>query len=264
MAKNKSIPQGYMTVGEIAKKMGVTVRTLQYYDKEGLLSPSAESEGGFRLYTDKDMIQLHQILSMKYVGFSLSDIKKRNTSLDTPDDVEKALAEQETAIEEKLETLSESLKAIKALKAEVVQMQSVDFQKYAAIIMNIRLGNEFYGMVKHFDNETLDDLSKRFNQNQAKTIIKDVNQLLDTAIRYKKDGIPPDSEQGQALVKEFWEMTVETMGDTNEVLRLAQKVEKDGGMSEKQILANEFLTPALGVYFKKNNYNPFAESEGNI
>ena len=49
MKKNKAIPQGYMTVGEVAKKMNVSVRTLQYYDKEGLFTPSAESEGGRRL-----------------------------------------------------------------------------------------------------------------------------------------------------------------------------------------------------------------------
>lgn len=54
MAKYRAIPEGFMTVGELAKKMNVSVRTLQYYDKEGLLSPSAESEGGRRLYTDKD------------------------------------------------------------------------------------------------------------------------------------------------------------------------------------------------------------------
>ena len=46
MTKHRAIPHGFMTVGEVAKKAGVTVRTLQYYDKEGLLSPSAESEGG--------------------------------------------------------------------------------------------------------------------------------------------------------------------------------------------------------------------------
>ena len=45
------------------KKMGVTVRTLQYYDKEGLFSPLAESESGRGLYTDKALITLHQILS---------------------------------------------------------------------------------------------------------------------------------------------------------------------------------------------------------
>lgn len=71
MAKHRAIPKGYMTVGEVAKKIGVTVRTLQYYDKEGLLSPSAESEGGRRLYTDKDLVILHQIISLKSLGWIL-------------------------------------------------------------------------------------------------------------------------------------------------------------------------------------------------
>ena len=71
-----------MTVGEVAKKMDVTVRTLQHYDKEGLLSPSAVSDGGRRLYTDKDIVKLHQILSLKHLGFSLDDIRNRLIPLD--------------------------------------------------------------------------------------------------------------------------------------------------------------------------------------
>lgn len=39
MEKHRVIPKGYMTVGELAKKMGVTVRTLQHYDKEGFFLP---------------------------------------------------------------------------------------------------------------------------------------------------------------------------------------------------------------------------------
>ena len=77
MAKYRAIPHGFLTVGQVAKKMGVTVRTLQYYDRVGVLSPSAESEGGRRLYTEKDFIRLHQILSLKSLGFSLEDIKQR-------------------------------------------------------------------------------------------------------------------------------------------------------------------------------------------
>ena len=73
--RQKAIPEGYMTAGEAARKMHITVRTLQYYDREGLLSPSAVSEGGRRLYTDRDILKLHQILSLKHLGFSLGDIK---------------------------------------------------------------------------------------------------------------------------------------------------------------------------------------------
>ena len=116
MEKHRAIPEGYMTVGQLAKKMGTTIRTLQYYDKENVLNPSAESEGGRRLYTDKDMIQLHQILSLKSLGFSLDDIKGHLISLDTPTDVANALTDQASSIKMQIESLAETLTAIEALK----------------------------------------------------------------------------------------------------------------------------------------------------
>ena len=119
MEKKEPSFQGYMTVGQVAKKMNVTVRTLQYYDREGLLSPSAESHGGRRLYSDQDVIKLHQILSLKHLGFSLDEIKNHLVSLNTPADVADALAGQADAIREKIETLTQSLKEIEALRAEV-------------------------------------------------------------------------------------------------------------------------------------------------
>ena len=134
MPNARAIPQGYMTVGEAAKKMGVTVRTLQYYDKEGLLTPSAESEGGRRLYTHRDVVRLHQILSLKHLGFSLDDIKNRLSRLDSPEEVAEALTEQAAIIRQKIESLSESLREIEMLRTEVIQMQSVNFKKYADII----------------------------------------------------------------------------------------------------------------------------------
>ena len=123
MEKHKAIPHGYMTVGEVAKKMDVTVRTLQHYDKEGLLSPSAISEGGRRLYTDKDIVKLHQILSLKHLGFSLDDIKNRLIPLDTPNEIAAVLEQQATAVQRKIDSLSESLRELEALRAEVLQMQ---------------------------------------------------------------------------------------------------------------------------------------------
>ena len=90
MEKKRMIPEDFMTVGQLAQKMGTTVRTLQYYDREGLLTPSAQSEGGRRLYTYKDMIRLHQIQSLKSLGFSLDTIKNRLVSLETPKEVAQA------------------------------------------------------------------------------------------------------------------------------------------------------------------------------
>lgn len=134
MKKQNAIPDGYMTVGEIARKMETTVRTLQFYDRTGLLSPSAKSEGGRRLYTDKDLVRLHQILSLKKLGFSLDDIRLRLIPLETPAEVARVLDEQADSLRQQLEVLSEALRETELLKAEVQQMQTVDFKKYADII----------------------------------------------------------------------------------------------------------------------------------
>ena len=158
MAKHRAIPLGFMTVGEVAKKIGVTVRTLQYYDKEGLLSPSAESEGGRRLYTDKDLVILHQIISLKSLGFSLDDIKRHLISLETPADVATALTEQADSIREKIGQLTASLTAIEQLKEEVLQMQTVNFKKYADIIVNLQMKNDSYFLIKKFDDDMLDHI----------------------------------------------------------------------------------------------------------
>lgn len=177
MAAYRSIPKGYMTIGEAAKKMGVTVRTLQYYDKEGLLPPSAESEGGRRLYTDKDLIKLHQILSLKSLGFSLNDIRERLISLETPEAVAKVLTEQAQEIRRKIGQLSECLNEVEQLKKEVLLMQSVDLKKYADIIVNLQMKNEFYYLIKHFDDETLDHIRLRFDKESGLAFMEKFNRL---------------------------------------------------------------------------------------
>jgi len=263
MEKHRAIPQGYMTVGEVAKKMNSTVRTLQYYDKEGVLSPSAESEGGRRLYTDKDIVKLHQIQSMKYLGFSLDDIKTRLIPIDTPDEMAALLTEHANLMREKIATLSESLDAITLLMDEVIQMQSVDFEKYAAIIVSLQMKNEYYSLIKHFDDETLKQLTTRFSGNKdgATAVIESVNNLLDKAIQFLKDGIQPESDEGMELAKDFWEAILTVTGDDVSMIpKLADLASgADGGSKwkQKQDIANKFIEPALNAYFTKLGVNPF-------
>ena len=62
------------TTGELAKLCGVTVRTVQYYDTRGILSPSELSEGGRRLYTDDDLRQLRIICFLRDMGLPIDAI----------------------------------------------------------------------------------------------------------------------------------------------------------------------------------------------
>ena len=265
MAKCRAIPDGYMTVGEVAKKMGTTVRTLQYYDKEGLLSPSAESESGRRLYTDKDLVTLHQILSLKSLGFSLDDIKSRLISLETPTDVATALTEQADSIREKIEQLTDSLTAIEQLKAEVLQMQTVNFKAYADIIVNLQMKNGSYYLIKRFDDDTLDHIRNQFDRESGLDFMDRFNRLSDEIVQFQKENVPPESEKCQRVVKEYWGLIMEfTNGDMSMLPKLMEIGNIDtatNAWEERQKIVNDYLELALQVYFSKLGVNPFEEVE---
>jgi MerR family transcriptional regulator, thiopeptide resistance regulator len=63
-------------VGELATLAGVSIRTLHHYDRIGLVHPSAHSEGGHRLYSERDLLRLQQVLTLRYLGFSLKQIEE--------------------------------------------------------------------------------------------------------------------------------------------------------------------------------------------
>ena len=60
---------------ELSKLAKVSVRTLHHYHKIGLLKPSLRLPNGYRVYTDKDLLKLQQIISLKFLGFGLAQIK---------------------------------------------------------------------------------------------------------------------------------------------------------------------------------------------
>ena len=86
-----------MTVREVSKLTGVSIRTLHYYDQIGLLEPSDITESGYRLYDDTAMERLQQILLFRELEFSLKEIGKI-MSLDVYD--------KDLALEQQIELLT--------------------------------------------------------------------------------------------------------------------------------------------------------------
>src|SRR5436309_5677675 len=64
-----------LKVGELARRTGLTVRTLHHYDDIGLLKPSLHTEAGHRLYTADDVARLQRVLSLRQLGFPLEEIR---------------------------------------------------------------------------------------------------------------------------------------------------------------------------------------------
>lgn len=63
-----------LQIGEVAEQVGLSLRTVRYYEEVGLVSPSARSEGGFRLYSDEDVSKLALVKRMKPLGLTLEEM----------------------------------------------------------------------------------------------------------------------------------------------------------------------------------------------
>ncbi len=99
-----------MTVGQVAERFDVTVRTLHHYDEIGLLSPRERSVGGYRLYTDADITRLQHVVVYRRLGFALEEIA---LLLDDPDaDLVEHLRRQRAAVMSGLDEMSALVKAI--------------------------------------------------------------------------------------------------------------------------------------------------------
>ncbi|MTD13837.1 MerR family transcriptional regulator [Nakamurella sp. YIM 132087] len=68
-------PDQLMQIGELAERTELSLRTIRHYDDEGLLTPSARSTGGFRLYSSQDLDRLMVIRRMKPLGFSIDEMR---------------------------------------------------------------------------------------------------------------------------------------------------------------------------------------------
>ena len=118
------------STGELAQACGVTVRTVQYYDEKSLLSPSAHTEGGRRLYSEADAARLRRILLLKSLGLRLADIRSVLASdvsttvlrdiLEAQDARLAAELEQRSLARQRIATMIASLDATGELPAQTI------------------------------------------------------------------------------------------------------------------------------------------------
>lgn len=114
-------------IGEVANRIGLSLRTLRYYEEVGVLEPSARTQGGFRLYTDRDVDRLSLVKRLKPLEFSLDELREllsvrdrlARTDLDADERAELAdrLAAYAQAAEQRCAALREQLTAVEQVTA---------------------------------------------------------------------------------------------------------------------------------------------------
>lgn len=104
------------TVGQVAQRLEVTVRTLHHYDQVGLVEPTERSGAGYRLYTEADLTRLQHVVVYRRLGFALEEIA---LLLEQPQSLEQHLRRQRAAVQHRLDELRDLVTAIdKAIEKE--------------------------------------------------------------------------------------------------------------------------------------------------
>ena len=133
-----------MTSGEIAKKTGVSKKTVRLYDEKGLLKPSGYSEGNYRLYDTEALAVLEKIIALKQIGFSLEEIHD-NLATEKDADITEVLTRQLKSLESKRYEIE---KAIASINSVLLRESEPDWDSVAEIVKTMQIDQR--ADVSHF------------------------------------------------------------------------------------------------------------------
>ncbi len=187
-------------VGEVARMVDVSVRTLHHYDERGLLVPPARSDAGYRLYTDDDLARLVEILALRALGMRLDRIA---ALLDGPGvDPERALRLQRLALRRQIQEL-EALD--QAIDAALTEHERTGYWNWIGVLRQPpRLTPlELEEIVeKHFTSEQLaayERLGEEIGPEEIAAVERGWAELIPEVRAARASGLAPDDPRARAL-----------------------------------------------------------------
>ena len=201
---------------EFARLTGVTVRTLHHYDRLGLLKPSARTTAGYRLYGERDFARLQQVVTLKFLGLPLKQIKSlldRNAL-----DLAATLRLQREILGERRRQIEAAIEAIERAERQMASGLGPGWEALAKIIEVIEMQNNWDWVKKYYTEEQLAELAARGTpevlergQREWAVLIKEVEQAV-------TEGVDPKSERAQALAARWRGLIEEFTGGNPEIL----------------------------------------------
>ncbi len=214
---DKATKNGYL-IKEFAELTKVTVRTLHYYDQVGLLKPSFEKANGYRVYTDPDLLKLQQIVTLKFMGFSLGQIREL---LDRKGyKAVKSLRVQAEAVKDEIARLRQASRAIEQVLSRLEKDGRIHRQKLIKIMEVIQMGEDVKKdwHEKFFTEAELkefQEVGKKYTPEKAAAYMGRWAELIDEVKQNIK--ADPASKKAQDLAKRWTSLLNEAYGGRPEL-----------------------------------------------
>jgi DNA-binding transcriptional MerR regulator len=119
----KETTEQLTSIGEIAKELDMSQRTIRYYEEIGLLNSIKRVEGGRRIYTDEDLRRLKLIKRLKIMGMTLSEMQELEAMWTIEKSTDKVLKRLSELLENHLKRLDDRITDLDILKNEIIEYQ---------------------------------------------------------------------------------------------------------------------------------------------
>ena len=182
-----------MTVNEVSKLTGVSIRTLQYYDNIGLLKPAEYTESGYRLYDDAALERLQQILLFRELEFPLKDIKDIITRSDF--DKNKALEQQIDLLELRKEHIENLITMCHDLKKRGVKHMDFSVFDSSKLDEYAKHAKEQWGTTPEYKEYA--EKSKGHSKQDEESVMKDFMKVFEEFGTMKEKDPASADVQGQ-------------------------------------------------------------------
>lgn len=186
-----------MTVGELASRVGVTVRTIQYYDQKGLLSPTSKGQQGKRLYSLADEERLYRILTLKYLGCSLAQIKAEE-GMDGRKELNEALHARSSELEKESVEILRSINTVRSLQSHLDNHAQVKWGDFAAQIGIVQDREDV--LWQAINGEATEEA---VDPNLTRDEVIEWHKLMGDTIEAMHDGVCPEDERAGQLAGRF-------------------------------------------------------------
>jgi len=212
-------------VNEFAELAGVTVRTLHHYDRLGLLKPSRRSDSGYRLYGNRDLARLEQIVVLKFLGLPLKQIRdllKKESGLP------ESLRRQRRVLAEKRRQLDSAIHAIETAEQSLKPKQEPDWNLFKKIIKEIEMQNDTEWSKKYYTPEAqakVEERKKLWSPELQEKVSRQWSELFaDIEASLQED---PAGPKGQALAARWKELLAGFTGGDPEIQKGLNKMWAD-------------------------------------
>ena len=249
----------FYSIGELAKLSGTTIRTIQYYDKIGLLVANREKNNKLRFYSQNDLITLQQILFYKKLGVPLKEIKSllMNSNLENKYDIKKILKKQSNILFQKEMDIKMNIAIIEAIIATIDTESNEDLEAMMKLALSLNNKTILDYTTAHFDEKTSQVFEDKYpDYNEVVEIYWNWKQLILEAAYHKINQIPYTSEAGYQFGKKWHEFIEKSTGNEPEMLDAYNKglEQSDQWPEEDYFLyhfCNDFIDHAYSWYKEK-------------